>query len=209
MDELRKCGGVTFTEFRLPKDLPAFCTGCSLCLGGWRDKCPNARYSDPIVEAIQSADALVFAAPHYGACSMPGSMKNLFDHIDFMVLNVAPMPEMFEKKAFLITTGAGSTAVAKPMRSFLRHCGINRCYSIGIRMYTNAWDKMPAAKQARHELKLRKAARKFYRAKKGRPYLSTIFYYYIVKAITIRMIGEGHYAYDNWKAKGYLDKRPF
>jgi len=210
LDELRKCGGANVTEFRLPKDLPVFCTGCALCLGGMRDKCPNALYRAPIVSAIRGADALVFATPHYGACAMPGSMKSLLDHIDFMVLNVDPMPEMFEKKAFLITTGAGSASAAKPIKSFLKHCGINRCFSLGIRMFTNAWDKMPKAKRERSEQKLRKAARKFYRAKKGRPYLSTVLFYHIVKSIIIkRMIGEGHFSYDNWKAKGYFDKRPF
>jgi thymidylate kinase len=39
MDELSKHENVHFTEFFLPKDLPVFCTGCTLCLGGKREKC--------------------------------------------------------------------------------------------------------------------------------------------------------------------------
>jgi len=77
-------------------------------------------------------------------------------------------------------------------------------------MFTNKWDKMPAAKQVRHENALRQAARDFYKAKKGRPYLSTIMYYYIVKHILMKKyIGEGSYPYENWKDKGYFKKRPF
>ena len=69
---------------------------------------------------------------------------------------------------------------------------------------------MPAARQARHEKSLRQAAKKFHRTKKKRPYISTVFYYYIVKSIIMKKyIGEGNYPYDNWKEMGYFDKRPF
>jgi len=210
LDALSKCGDVHLTEFFLPKALPAFCTGCTLCFQGLHGNCPNAQYVTPILDAIIAADALVFTTPHYGACSMPASMKTLFDHIDFLVLNVSPRAEMFEKKAFIITTGAGATAAVKPIKSFLKHCGVNRVYALGFRLLTNKWDNMPHAKQARYEKALRQAAQHFYKAQKGRPYISTILYYHIVKSLIMKkFIGEGHYPYDNWKEKGYFDKRPF
>ena len=155
MDELSVCGEVSFTEFFLPNDLPVFCTGCTLCIGDSLERCPNAKYSIPIISAILDADALIFATPHYGACSMPASMKNLFDHIDFFVLTAAPREEMFSKKAFIITTGAGSAAAIKPIKNVLRHFGINRVYSLGVRLLTNKWSKMPMAKQAKYENMLR------------------------------------------------------
>ena len=209
MDELQKLSNVRLSEVFLPMDLPAFCTGCTLCLNGMHEKCPNAQYAAPILDAIMKADALVFATPHYGACGMPGSLKSLFDHIDFLVLNVSPRAEMFDKKAFIITTGAGSTAAIKPMANYLRHCGVNRVYSIGLRMFTNKWDNMPEKKQARFEKALRRSARKFYSAKKGRPYLSTVFFYHMSKFILIKYVGEGSYPFELWKDRGYFNKRPF
>ena len=209
MDALSQCGEVHYTEFFLPKDLPAFCIGCTLCFSGSHDKCPNAQYRTPILDAIIHADALVFATPHYGACSMPGAMKNLFDHIDSLVLTVEPRAELFDKKAFIITTGAGSTAAIKPIKSFLKHCGVNRVYSLGFRLLTDKWSNMPEAKQARYKTSLRKAAQTFYQAKKGRPYLSTILFYHIVKSVVMKRIGEGNYPYEHWKEKGYFKKRPF
>ena len=209
LGELLKLGDVSISEFFLPKDLPVFCTGCTLCFSGLQDKCPNAQYISPIIDAIINADALIFATPHYGACSMPGAMKTLFDHIDFLVLNVSPREEMFSKKAFIITTGAGSTAVIKPIKSFLKHCGVNRVFSLGLRMLTDKWGNMPAAKQARYENALHRAARKFYNAKKGRPYTSTVLYYSMTKHILKKYVGEGNYPYENWKEKGYFKKRPF
>ena len=209
MDALSECGDIGYTEFFLPKDLPAFCIGCTLCFNGSQEKCPNVQYLVPILDAIISADALVFATPHYGACSMSGAMKNLFDHIDSLVLNVAPREEMFDKKAFIITTGAGSTAAIKPMKSFLKHCGVNRVYARGFRLFTDKWSNMPQAKQARCETSLCRSAQKFYTAKRGRPYLSTILFYHIIKSIVMKKIGADNYPYENWKEKGYFKKRPF
>jgi len=209
MDELSKCGEIAFTEFFMPDALPAFCKGCTLCLGGSREKCPNAQYAIPIFDEIIKADALVFATPHYGACSMPGSMKNLFDHLAFLVLNVSPRVEIFDKKAFIITTGAGSAAAIKPIKSFLKHCGVNRVLSIGLRMYTDLWEKMPKLKQERYEKSLRHSARKFYKTRKGRPTFSTILFYHVSKFILKRYVGEGNYSYELWKEKGYFNKRPF
>lgn len=209
MDELSKCGNVQYREFFLPEALPAFCTGCTLCLGGLLEKCPNVQYVTPIFDSIIQADALIFATPHYGACSMPASMKNLFDHLDFLVLTVSPKEELFSKKAFIITTGAGSAAAIKPIKKVLKHWGVNRVYSLSIRLFTNKWDKMPERKQIKYEKALSNSAKSFYKAKKRRPYLSTILFYHIIKSIIMKKIGEGNYPYEYWKEKGYFKKRPF
>jgi len=209
MEELLKRGNVSFTEFFLPEALPVFCKGCILCMNGSQEKCPNAQYVTPILDAIINADALIFATPHYGASSMPGAMKSLFDHIDFLVLPVSPREEIFNKKAFVISTGTGSTTAVKPIIKTLKHWGINRVYSLCIRMFTNKWDKMPEVKQARFEKSLRQSARKFYEAKKKRPYLSNIFFYHMSKFVLKRYVGVGNYPYELWKEKGYFNKRPF
>ena len=208
LDELAKSGPVIITEFFLPEALPVYCTGCTLCFQN--KKCPNSLYVTPIVNAIIDADALVFSTPHYGACSMPAAMKNLFDHIDFLVLSVSPHEKMFTKKAFIITTGAGTTATIQPIRSYLMQCGVNRVDSLGIRMFTDLWCNMPDARQIKYEKRLRKAARTFYNAKRKRPYIFSIIFYYVVRFIIMkRYIGAGNFPYDNWKEKGYFDKRPF
>jgi len=209
MDELSNCGDVQYTEFFLPEALPAFCTGCTLCLSGLLAKCPNAEYVTPILDTILQADALIFTTPHYGACSMTGAMKNLFDHLDSLVLTVSPRTEIFNKKAFIITTGTGSTVAIKPIKKVLKHWGMNRVSSLGLRMFTNKWDKMKQAKQAKYEKALRRSAQKFYVAKKKSPYLSTIFYYHMSKFILKKFVGEGNYPYEYWKEKGFFKKRPF
>ena len=209
MNEMSKSDDVEFVEFFMPKDLPVFCTGCTLCLGGLREKCPNEKYVTPIFDAIIKADALVFSTPHYGACSMPGSMKTLLDHLDFLVLNASPRDEIFAKKAFILTTGAGTAAAVKPIKKLLLHWGVNRVYSHSIRLLTDKWDSMTKAKQAKHERALRRSANKFYCAEKGCPSPSTVFFYHMSKFILRRYVGEGNAPYDLWKERGYFNKRPF
>ena len=209
MDELSKRGEVEVQEFFLPASIPEFCTGCQLCLGAARDACPHSRHVEPIYEAIMAADALVLTTPHHGASDMSAGMKNLMDHLDFFALTVAPRREIFEKRAFILTTGTGSASAIAPIRRGLKHWGLNRVYALGIRMFTNQWADMPDAKRKKNEERLRRAARKFHRAPKRHTYISTIFMYYMSKYILKRYVGEGAYPYEHWREMGYFRKRPF
>ena len=209
MDRLSACGQVSFTEFFMPEDLPDFCTGCTLCLSGQGAVCPNAQHVSPILHALLTADALLFATPHYGACSMPGSMKNLFDHLDFLVLPVAPRREVFGKKAFVLSTGSGSAAALGPIKRTLKHWGVNRVDTLGLRMHTNLWSKMPKAKQARFEASIQQSAQRFFKAKKRRPYFSTVLFYYISRFIVRRYVGPEGYPFGYWQEQGFFDRRPF
>lgn len=209
IDELSKCGHVQCFEFFLPEAMPQFCTGCQLCLGNPHEKCPHSQYVGPILNAILESDALIFTTPHFGACSMSGGMKNLLDHLDFLTMTVAPRREIFGKKAFIITTGSGSKAAIKPIKKYIKNWGINRVNATGIRMFTDKWNKMPSKKQAKIEKALRKKARRFYRLKKKRPYLSSVFMYYVFRFIIKKYIREGNYSYEYWKNNDYFKKRPF
>jgi len=209
LDELSRLGDVEISEFYLPEALPKFCVGCQLCLSGPRENCPHSKYVDPIYEAIMAADALVFTTPHYGACSMSAGMKNLLDHLDFLTMNIAPRREIFVKRAFIITTASGSTAAIAPIRKYLKNWGVNRVGSLGIRMLTNEWNAMPPAKQARTERRLRHCAARFYTAKRGLPYISTAFMYYMSVFILKRFVGEDTYPHKFWTENGYFTRRPF
>ena len=207
IDAVKKHGDVNVTEFFLPEAMPKFCTGCQLCFSG--KNCPHSEYVEPILTAIFESDALIFATPHFGGSSMSGAMKNLLDHLDFLIMNIAPRKVIFDKKAFVISTGSGSAAAIKPVRKFLKNWGINRVYSLGIRMFTDKWDKMAVNKQKKEEHRLHKKAKRFYYCKKKKPYLSTVFMYYVFRYIIKRYIGEGNYPYEYWKEHGFFTKRPF
>ena len=208
MDELAKLGCENITEFFLPKAMPEFCLGCQKCLGNHCSHCPHADYVEPILASILKSDALIFATPHY-ACNMSGAMKNLLDHLDFLTMNVAPRIEIFRKRAFIITTGTGSAAAIKLIRVFLTNWGINRVHAIGIRMFTDKWDKMSARKQNRIERRLREAANRLFNEKVKQPRISSVFMYHMSKFILKRYVGEGNYPFAYWKEQGFFAKRPF
>ncbi len=209
LDELTKYRDVQYIEFFLPEAMPEFCTGCQLCLGNPYEKCPHSKYVTPILNTIINSDALIFTTPHFGACSMTSCMKNLLDHLDFLTMNVAPRTELFKMKAFIITTGAGSTAAIKPIKKYLKNWGVNRVYSLGFRMFIDKWNKMSQPKQMKFEKKLRRAAKRYYNAPQKHPYISTIFMYHMSKFILRKYVGIGKYPYEYWKEKGFFNKKPF
>lgn len=209
LDELMAMGDVALTEFFLPEALPVFCTGCQCCMSGPCELCPHTLHTAPIVDAILRADALLFTTPHYGACSMSAGMKTLLDHLDFFTLTVAPRRAMFGKKAFILTTAAGAASAGRPIQRYLKNWGINRVYTLGLRLFTNEWSSMSDAKQHKFEQRLRRAARKFYRVPRRAPYLSTVGMYYVARVVIKKYIGEGNYPYEYWKENGYFRKRPF
>jgi multimeric flavodoxin WrbA len=209
MDELAKCGEIDLVEFFSLHALPEFCVGCQLCLGNSHEKCPHTQYVSPVLSAMLEADAIMITSPHYGASTMPASLKNIFDHLDFLVLTVAPQEEMFRKKAFVLTTGSGSKSAVRPIVKCLRNWGINRVYARGFRMFTDSWEKMSKTKQCKFETALRRDARRFYSAKLGKPYVGTVFMYHMSKFILRRYIGKGTYPYEHWLAHGWFKTRPF
>ena len=209
LDQLSKHGETHITEFFLPQALPELCTGCQLCFGYPQGRCPHTQYVAPILQAVLQADALVFATPHHGVSSMSAGMKNLLDHLGFLALTVTPMAEMFDKKAFVITTGTGSASAKKPIVRGLKYKGVNRVYALPLRMFSHKWDLMPQTKQAKCEKALRRAADRFVAVKKRHAYLSTIGMYYVTKFVMKKYIGKDTYPYQYWEEKGYFAKRPF
>lgn len=203
---LTKCGEVNFSEFRLPQALPDFCTGCQLCMGG--SSCPHGRHAQPILSSMLDADALIFTSPNY-SLNVSAAMKNFLEHFDHLYLTVCPNEKFFEKKAFIITTGSGSAKAAAVIKESLKYWGVNRVYSYGIRMFTNEWDAMPGKKQHKIESKLCAKAKKFYKAKKRAPYISTRLKVVLSRFVLKRYIGKDAYPYKYWEQKGWLKTSPF
>jgi len=69
-------------EFYLPKDCPVFCAGCITCFAKGENNCKNSQYIEPIRQAIEQADLLVFTTPSY-VMHTTGAMKTFLDHMAF------------------------------------------------------------------------------------------------------------------------------
>ena len=102
-----KTGG-DITEFFLPRDFGEFCVGCTSCIMKSETLCPHHKKLEPLTEAIDKADILIFASPVY-VYHVTGAMKALLDHYGYRWIVHRPEGSMFTKQAVCISTAAGSS----------------------------------------------------------------------------------------------------
>jgi len=218
-NEMMSCGEVNFTEYFLPQDLPEFCAGCFLCLSNDEKLCPHSKHTLPIYEDMLTADALVFTTPVY-VLQTPGAVKAFFDHYSWLFVVHRARPQMFKKKAFVLSTtaGAGTRAAIKTITTNLKFWGINRVYASGFAMRAVDWDTVLPKRRQRYERHLRRSARRFFRevasGKKRTPYLLTRFMFYFRRSMlrkeTNPQVDESANAdLRYWQERGWFDKSPF
>ena len=118
------------TEYYLPKDCPNFCVGCTNCILKGEKACKDAEYIERIDRSLLEADLIVMTSPAY-VFHATGAIKNLLDHFAYRWLPHRPAPEMFGKRAVIITQclGAGAKSAAKDIKHSLSWWGISK---IGI-----------------------------------------------------------------------------
>ncbi|MFP4078950.1 MAG: flavodoxin family protein [Candidatus Izemoplasmataceae bacterium] len=159
---MREASPVEFVDFFLPRDLPEFCLGCMTCFFKGEDRCPHSEYTLPIMNQMLKADALLFTTPVY-VLSLSGGMKAFLDHFGHAFIVHRPRPEMFRKKAFILSTtaGAGTKSAIRTIRKSLRFWGVNRVYSYGFALFEVDWDKMNPKRKAKIVRKLQNKALRF------------------------------------------------
>jgi multimeric flavodoxin WrbA len=151
------------TEYYLPKDCPSFCAGCLNCTLKGENTCKDAQYIGKIDKSLLEADLIVMTSPAY-VFHATGAMKAFLDHFAYRWMPHRPAPEMFGKRAVIITQclGCGAKSTAKDIKHSLSWWGISK---IGI--FTSAlmrdvvWDRLSAKKKAELTGKVQKLSKKF------------------------------------------------
>ncbi|MGN0558599.1 MAG: flavodoxin family protein [Acutalibacteraceae bacterium] len=151
------------TEYYLPKDCPNFCKGCTNCILKGENTCKDAEYIMKIDKSLLEADLIVMTSPSY-VFHCTGAMKTLLDHFAYRWMPHRPAPEMFGKRAVIITQclGSGAKSAAKDIKHSLSWWGISK-----IEIFTGAlmgdivWEKLSEKKQAELTRKLKKLSHKF------------------------------------------------
>jgi len=218
-NEMAARGKVEFTEYFLPQDLPEFCQGCYVCLSENERLCPHAKYTLPIAEALIGCDALIFTTPVY-VLQTTGAVKAFFDHYSWLFVVHRARPEMFEKKAFVLSTtaGAGTKAAMKTIITNLKFWGINRIFSSGFAMRAIDWETVEPRRRETYERKLKKSAQRFYKdialGKKHSPYLLTRFMFYfrrgmLKKEAALQSDESASADIKHWQEQGWFDRKPF
>lgn len=215
-EEMNRHGRIDFVEYLLPRDMPEFCRGCMTCFLIGEEKCPQAMYTMPVLAQMISADALLFTTPVY-ALQVSGCMKSFLDHFSYLFIVHRARPEMFQKKAFILssTVGAGTKAAIKTVATSLKYWGVNRVYSYSFTTFGDEWAAMKREKKEKISTHIRKKTTAFYKevasGKRHRPYLNIRIMFFVRKMLMRKY--DDHSSLDKkyWIEKGWYDggKSPF
>lgn len=154
---------VNITEYYLPKDCPNFCNGCVSCTIKGENTCKDSEYIGKIDKSLLEADLIVMTSPAY-VFHATGAMKTFLDHFAYRWMPHRPAPEMFGKRAVIITQclGAGAKSTAKDIKHSLSWWGISKIgIFTGKLMGDIVWDKLSEKKQAELTIKIKKLSQKF------------------------------------------------
>ena len=215
-EEMQKQGEIEFVDYFLPKDMPEFCCGCMTCFMKGEEKCPHAEYTMPILDHMISADALVFTTPVF-VLSLSGCMKSFLDHYAYIFIVHRARPEMFKKKAFIIssTVGAGAKSAIKTVSTSLKYWGVNRVYTYSFATFGDEWDNMKAEKKDKIHMQVRKKGVRFYKeaasGKRYSPYLLIRMMFFVRKMIMKKYDDDASLDKKYWIEKGWYkgEKSPF
>ena len=203
-----KLGGEV-TEFFLPVDFDCFCKGCTACFTD-ETKCPHFQKLNPITEAMDNADVIVFTSPVY-VMHATGSMKAFLDHYGYRFMVHRPEEKMFTKQAVCISTaaGAGMGSTIKDMADSAFFWGIAKTYKLGIAVMETRWENVKPSIKAKVDKQTTAVANKIMRrVGKIKPDIKTRGFFGIMAMM--QKNGFNPADVDYWKEKGWTKgKRPW
>ncbi len=151
------------TEYYLPKDCPSFCVGCTNCFSKGEDTCKDSKLIKRIEKSLLEADLIVMTSPAY-VFHTTGAMKALLDHFAYRWLPHRPAPEMFGKRAVILTQclGSGAKSTAKDIKHSLSWWGISKIgVFTGALMGDIIWENLSIKKQNNLTKKVKRLSQKF------------------------------------------------
>ena len=205
------------TEYYLPKDCPSFCAGCTSCFMKGENTCKDYSYISAIEKSLLEADLIVMTSPAY-VMHTTGAMKALLDHFGYRWMPHRPAPEMFGKRAVIITQclGAGAKSTAQDIKHSLSWWGISKIGIFsGALMGDVIWDKLSEKKRKSLKNNINKLARKFAKINYSKPAhtkLITKIKFGCCRLIQKKVQKNGIDGLDGkyWQEHGWLDKdRPW
>ena len=153
----------SITEYDLPKDCPNFCNGCISCTIKGENTCKDAEYIGRMDRSLLQADLIVMTSPAY-VFHIAGAMKALLEHFAYRWIPHRPAPEMFGKRAVIITLclGAGAKPAAKDIKHSLSWWGVSKIgIFTGALMGDIVWERLSEKKREEFTRKVKRLSQKF------------------------------------------------
>ena len=205
------------TEYYLPKDCPSFCVGCTSCFLKGENDCKDFIYINAIEKSITESDLVIMTSPAY-VMHASGAMKALLDHFAYRWMPHRPAPEMFGKRAVIITQciGAGAKSAAKDIKHSLSWWGISQIGVFGSALMNDiVWDNIAEKRRKKLTKSINRLAVKYAKinyAKPARTKLATKIKFNMCRLIQKQVRKNGVAGLDNeyWYNNGWLGKsRPW
>ena len=159
------------TEYYLPQDCPSFCVGCTSCFLKGENTCKDFAYINVIEKSLLQADLIVMTSPAY-VMHATGAMKALLDHLAYRWMPHRPAPEMFGKRAVIITQclGAGAKSTAKDIKHSLSWWGISKIGVFsGALMNDISWDNISEKRRKKLTKKINRLSCRFAKINYAKP----------------------------------------
>ena len=209
--------GADVAEFYLTKDCPTVCVGCPSCFMQGENNCKDYKYITAIEKSLIEADLIVVTSPAY-VMHATGAIKALLDHFGYRWMPHRPAPEMFGKRAVIITQciGAGARSAAKDIKHSLSWWGISKIGVFsGALMNDIDWDKVSEKRRKKLTKRINKIARRFAKLNYSKPAhtkFMTKMKFSLCRLIQKQVRKKGVVGLDNeyWCNNGWLGKsRPW
>ena len=197
-------------EFFLPKDLNHFCLGCYTCIED-DTKCPFYEEKNRIMKEVEEADILIFTTPTY-CLRASAPMKSFIDLTFNYWMSHRPRKCMFNKKAVVISTAAGSGAkkAVKDVSDALFYWGIPCIVEYGICIQAMNWDGVSEKKKQKIEKDTTRIAQRLSRKKRVKAGIKTKAMFSLMRMMQKADLGSGEADRSYWEKSGWLGKeRPW
>ena len=197
-------------EFFLPKDLNHFCLGCYTCIED-DSRCPFYEEKNRIMTEVEKADILIFTTPTY-CLRASAPMKSFIDLTFNYWMSHRPRKCMFNKKAVVISTAAGSGAkkAVKDVSDALFYWGIPCIVEYGICIQAMNWDGVSEKKKQKIEKDTIRIAQRLSRKKCVKAGIKTKAIFSLMRMMQKADLGSGEADRLYWEKSGWLGKeRPW
>lgn len=214
---LQRFQGAEITEFYLPKDCPSFCVGCASCFTKGENNCKDFVYINAIEKSLIEADLIVMTSPSY-VMHATGAMKALLDHFAYRWMPHRPAPEMFSKRAVIITQciGAGAKSAARDIKHSLSWWGISQIGVFNAALMNDiVWDNISEKRRKKLTKNIDRLSRQFVKinyVKPARTKLATKIKFTMCRFIQKQVRKNVNAGLDNeyWNENGWLgNSRPW
>lgn len=195
------------TEFFLPKDLSPFCTGCYSCIED-DSKCPFYAEKHRIMEEVEKADLLIFTTPTY--CMRASAPMKSFIDLTFTYWMVhRPRKCMFDKKAVVVSTAAGSGtgSAIKDIATALEYWGVPQITKYGISVQASGWDMVSDKNKEKIEKDTEKMAGKLSDNRKPHIGIKTKAIFGLMRMMQKKGWGSSPVEKEYWQQNGWFDKK--